>query len=37
MLFKNAIWVSKNPEFDADYESAEKLQKDSCKKLSVIM
>jgi hypothetical protein len=27
----------KKPEFDAEYESVEKLQKDSCKKLSARM
>ena len=27
MFFKNAIWVSKNSEFDADFESVEKTAK----------
>ena len=30
--FKNAIWVSKNAEFGADFESVEKVAKISCEK-----
>ncbi len=29
---ENLIWVSKNAEFDADIESAEKVAKNSCEK-----
>jgi hypothetical protein len=30
--FKNAIWVSKNAEFDADFESVEKVAKNLMRK-----
>jgi hypothetical protein len=29
---KKAMWVAKNAEFDADFESAEKAAKNSCEK-----
>ncbi len=32
-LLKNAIWIKKNAEFDADFESVEKVAKKSCKKI----
>jgi hypothetical protein len=31
--FQKAIWVSKPAEFDADFESAEKIAKNSCEKV----
>jgi hypothetical protein len=36
MFFKKSIWVSKNAEFDADFESVEKdarNSRNSCKKV----
>ncbi len=32
-FFKNTIWVSKNAEFDADFESVQKVAKNSREKI----
>jgi hypothetical protein len=32
IVYKNAIWVTKNAEFDADFESIEKVEKNSIRK-----